>query len=109
MMRRVLLLSALLAPVTVPAWAMSSPTPAGKDDHVRQVAYDPQNRTALVLQQGMVTNVTFDVMERIERVVLPDENGPVGLLEGRQGGEPGAADQQPAAVWRPPRATPTWW
>ena len=61
----------LLAPVTVPAWALSSPTTAGKDDHVRQVAYDPQNRTALVLQQGMVTNVTFDVMERIERVVLP--------------------------------------
>src|SRR4029077_4840285 len=46
-----------------------------------QIAYDPQNRTALVLQQGMVTNVTFDVMERIERVVLPDENGPVGLLK----------------------------
>ena len=80
-MRRALLLSVLLAPVTVPAWALSSPTSAGKDDHVRQIAYDPQNRTALVLQQGMVTNVTFDVMERIERVVLPDENGPVGLLK----------------------------
>ena len=80
-MWRALLLSALLASTAVPAWALSSPTPAGKDDHVRQVAYDPQNRTALVLQQGMVTNVTFDVMERIERVVLPDENGPVGLLK----------------------------
>jgi type IV secretion system protein VirB9 len=80
-MTRALLLSAFIASTAMPAWALSSPTPGGEDDHVRQVAYDPQNRTALVLQQGMVTNVTFDVMERIERVVLPDENGPVGLLK----------------------------
>ncbi len=80
-MLRALLLPVLLASTVMPAWALSSPTPGGKDDHVRQVAYDPLNRTALVLQQGMVTNVSFDVMERIERVVLPDENGPVGLLK----------------------------
>jgi len=48
-MWRALLLSGLLVSTAVPAWALSSPTPAGKDDHVRQVAYDPQNRTALVL------------------------------------------------------------
>jgi len=78
---RTTLLTALLLGTALPAWALTAPSSAGKDEHVRQVAYDPQNRTALVLQQGLVTNVTFDPMERIERVVLPDANGPVGLLK----------------------------
>ena len=42
-----------------PALALSDPAVSNKDAHIRTVAYDPLNRTPLVLQKGMVTNVTF--------------------------------------------------
>ena len=73
--------------VTVPAFALSTPEPSQKDAHVRTEIYDPANRTLLVLQQGMVTNVTFDPMEMIKRIVFGDEDGPVTSLKKDDGNQ----------------------
>ncbi len=80
-------LIALLCTVALPAFALSTPEPSQKDAHVRTQAYDPQNRTLLVLQQGMVTNITFDTMEMIKRIVFGDEDGPVTSLKKDDGNQ----------------------
>jgi type IV secretory pathway VirB9-like protein len=64
----VLFCTALL--VAVPAYA---------DQAVRTEVYSPQSRTSLVIQQGRVTNITFNVMERIKRIVAV-EPGPISTL-----------------------------
>jgi type IV secretory pathway VirB9-like protein len=79
-MRRIPL-AILLCLAAVPALALSDPAASSKDAHIRTVAYDPQNRTPLVLQKGMVTNITFDKMEMIKRIVFGDTNGPVSSLD----------------------------
>jgi type IV secretion system protein VirB9 len=79
-MRRILLVI-LWCLAAVQALALSDPEVSKEDAHVRTVAYDPQNRTPLVLQKGMVTNITFDKMEMIKRIVFGDANGPVSSLD----------------------------
>jgi type IV secretion system protein VirB9 len=64
------LLVTLLSPL--PAHALSEPSPSPRDEHVRTVAYDPQNRIHLTIQQGGVTNITFGPMELIDHVVSAD-------------------------------------
>ena len=78
-MRRILLVT-LLCLGPLPALALSDPEVSKEDAHIRTVGYDPQNRTPLVLQKGMVTNITFDKMEMIKRIVFGDANGPVSSL-----------------------------
>jgi type IV secretion system protein VirB9 len=68
--KRALLGSLLALPVYAAAHA---------EQAVRVEAYEPQKRTALVLQKGRVTNVTFSVMERIKRIVSVDP-GPVSTI-----------------------------
>ena len=53
--------------------------PAFADDAIRTETYSPQSRTSLVIQQGRVTNITFNVMERIKRIVAV-EPGPISTL-----------------------------
>ena len=53
--------------------------PAFADEAIRTEAYSPQSRTSLVIQQGRVTNITFNVMERIKRIVAV-EPGPISTL-----------------------------
>lgn len=53
--------------------------PACADEAIRTEAYSPQSRTSLVVQQGRVTNITFNVMERIKRIVTV-EPGPISTL-----------------------------
>ena len=77
----------ILCTVSVRAFALSTPEPSIKDAHVRTEAYDPQNRTLLVLQQGMVTNITFDSMEMIKRIIFGDEDGPVTSLKKDDGNQ----------------------
>lgn len=62
--------------LATPAFALSELETLAKDSHVRVVVYDPQNRTPLVLQKDMVTNVTFGAEERIKRV-MQVEDGPI--------------------------------
>jgi len=59
----------LLCTVSLPAWALSDPTPSPRDTMVRTVAYDPLNRVPLTIQQGGIVVVTFDPSETIEQVV----------------------------------------
>jgi len=53
--------------------------PGHADEAIRTEAYSPQSRTSLVIQQGRVTNITFNVMERIKRIVAV-EPGPISTL-----------------------------
>jgi len=68
-MKAALLCTALLV-AAVPGYA---------DEAIRTDAYSPQSRTSLVIQQGRVTNITFNVMERIKRIVAV-EPGPISTL-----------------------------
>ncbi len=68
-MKPALLCTALLV-TAVPGYA---------DEAIRTEAYSPQSRTSLVIQQGRVTNITFNVMERIKRIVAV-EPGPISTL-----------------------------
>jgi type IV secretion system protein VirB9 len=52
---------------------------AHADEAIRTETYSPQSRTSLVIQQGRVTNITFNVMERIKRIVAV-EPGPISTL-----------------------------
>ena len=74
--------------------------PAFADEAIRTEAYSPQSRTSLVIQQGRVTNITFNVMERIKRIVAV-EPGPISTL-GKGQLQPGAARQQPADLRQDP-------
>ena len=53
--------------------------PADADEAIRTETYSPQSQTSLVIQQGRVTNITFNVMERIKRIVAV-EPGPISTL-----------------------------
>ena len=64
------LLGAALSLAAVPGYA---------DEAIRTEAFSPQSRTSLVIQQGRVTNITFNVMERIKRIVAV-EPGPISTL-----------------------------
>ena len=89
-MKPALLCTALLV-VAVPGYA---------DEAIRTEAYSPQSRTSLVIQQGRVTNITFNVMERIKRIVAV-EPGPISTL-GKD-----SSNQEPMRrrrhQWPPPR------
>ena len=69
-MIRTTTLAAVLSAAIGPAMALSVPPPGVIDPHIRTVAYDQMNRTALVGEIGRETTVTFGSDERIERVVF---------------------------------------
>ncbi len=87
-----LALAALLVS-TVSAMALSTPAPGSADEHMRSIAYDPMNRTMMVLTVGHVSNIQFNEMETIKRAIFSRDNGPAAtLMECRQG-QPGQAAQ----------------
>lgn len=63
-------LAAILSLASVPAMALDVPQPGGADPHMRQVAYNPMNRTLLVGEVNRQTTITFATTERIVRVVF---------------------------------------
>ena len=77
MRRSVILAPLLLCSAAVPAIALDTPAPGREDSHVRTVAYSQFNRTLIVGTVGRVTNITFSPTERIKRVVMGVDNGPI--------------------------------
>jgi type IV secretion system protein VirB9 len=67
---RATILAAVLSAGVGPAMALSVPPPGATDPHIRTVAYDQMNRTALVGEIGRETTITFGADERIGRVVF---------------------------------------
>jgi type IV secretion system protein VirB9 len=77
MKRSAVLAALLLCSAAAPALALDTPAPGREDSHVRTVAYSQFNRTLIVGTVGRVTNITFSPAERIKRVVMGVDNGPI--------------------------------
>lgn len=90
----------LLSLGTVPAWALSEPAASTKDQHVRTVAYDPQNRVQLIIQEGGATNITFDSMEFIQHTVKAD-TAPFGYPKLEKEGEGPVTNNLPLVGLKP--------
>src|ERR1700721_3686978 len=69
-MMRATILTAVLSATGGPAMALSFPPAGATDPHIRTVAYDQMNRTALIGEIGRETTITFGADERIGRVVF---------------------------------------
>lgn len=63
-------LTALMVCTALPAYALDAPKPGDADPHIRQVSYNPLNRTKLVGQVGRQTTITFCKGEQVARIVL---------------------------------------
>jgi type IV secretory pathway VirB9-like protein len=87
-------LAALLCTIPVTAFALSEPQPSAKDGHVRTVAYDPMNRTELVIRAGDVTNITFQPMETIDHAIKA-ETAPFDYPMPKQGDDAGYSNNLP--------------
>lgn len=74
---RAITLAALLAAYVAPALALDTPQPGGADPHMRQVAYNPLNRTILIGELTRQTTVTFAQGERIARVIFGTTSGDI--------------------------------
>lgn len=66
-----LLAVALMIP---PALALEAPKPGASDPHMRQVGYNPLNRTLLVGEIDRETTVTFSPDEQIVRVIFGQDS-----------------------------------
>jgi type IV secretion system protein VirB9 len=75
-MRRILLTTVCCA-LAMPAVALQSPPPNGKDQNSRTVAYDPLNPVLIVTNVGAMTDITFSAGERIKQMMFGSDNGPV--------------------------------
>jgi type IV secretion system protein VirB9 len=77
---------ALFLCTTVSAAALGLPEAGKADEHMRSVAYDPTNRTMMVLTVGRVSNITFNAMETIKRVIFGSLDGPVETITEKEAG-----------------------
>jgi type IV secretion system protein VirB9 len=68
---------------SVSSYALSVPETGKADSHIRLQAYDPMNRTMLVLTVNRVSNIAFNQMEMIKRIIFSHENGPVTTLSAK--------------------------
>lgn len=67
----------LLSTAALPAMALSEPVAGKEDPHVRTAAYSQFNRTLIIATVGRVTNITFGKDERIKRVNMGRDDGPI--------------------------------
>lgn len=71
---------------TVSAAALGLPEAGKADEHMRTVAYDAMNRTMMVLTVGRVSNIQFNAMETIKRVIFGALDGPVETITEKEAG-----------------------
>ncbi len=93
-MMRVTIMSALLATVSLPAFALQIPPPGPDDPHMRQVAYNPMNRTQVIGEIGRETTLSFGPKEEILRVVFGQDPNGADIWQGPGKEEAGSKSYQ---------------
>ena len=91
----------LLCTAAMPALALEEPQPGKLDPHVRTAIYSPADRTMIVASTGRVTNITFSPQERIKRVVMGKDDGPIAPPDPKSLGQDGLVNNLPLRAVAP--------